>query len=472
MQPQLETEKLSPCSPQLEAKLAPWMRSLLEKPVLISDWLNNYSSPCHVVYTPEFHRNVHDLLSPLKARGLEGSLFFARKANKLSCFVSEAKAANIGVDTASINELRETLASGISPQNVVFTAIGKNAVMMHEAIAKDCLLVIENEDELQILSQLASQHEKQIRIGLRFSGFQSGGTTIFSRFGLPIADAAAMIERLRFHQNVKIEILHAHLDRYDTTERSNAARQLIQLADYAAAHGKPVDGIDLGGGILMRYLEHEQQWIEFQQALIAAVKGEEDSFTYLGDGLGFYKVGNEIAGKADFYPAWNKLSKERFIHAILDNDDDGSSLHSQLRDRHLKLYFEPGRALLDNVGMTFATVAFRKRDTLGNLLIGLSMNRMNLRPFRAEFCSDPIFIARGPRKPCSEGAFIVGNLCSEGDTIFRRKFALAFMPEPGDLIAFANSAGYLAHHMEIGTHGNSLPANLLFDPASEKVEAL
>ena len=44
-----------------------------------------------------------------------------------------------------------------------------------------------------------------------------------------------------------------------------------------------------------------------------------------------------------------------------------------------------------NTGMTFADVTFRKRDTEGALLIGTAINRMNLRPFRAEFCSDPIF---------------------------------------------------------------------------------
>ncbi len=179
--------------------------------------------------------------------------------------------------------------------------------------------------------------------------------------------------------------------------------------------------------------------------------------------LGFVRAGKELIGQADLYPMWNDLSKERFIQAILDYQQQGIPLYKELYDRGLKLYFEPGRALLDNTGITLAEVRFRKRDTDGNLLIGLAMNRTHLRPFRAEFCSDPILISSKEKIEAGEGAYLVGCLCSESDIIFRRKLQLKFLPQPGDIFCFANTAGYLMHHLEIGTHGDLVPSNFLLN---------
>ena len=297
------------------------------------------------------------------------------------------------------------------------------------------------------------------------------GRKLFSRFGLPAAEARKIISGIEPNGLLKLELLHAHLDRYDIEERACAARNLIELVDFANAAGHRVTSIDLGGGILMRYLQREDQWLHFLNELRRAVSGERESFTYQDDGFGLTKLGDQILGTPELYPAWNGLSKERFISAILDNTTGGTALHNEISSRHLSLYFEPGRALLDNTGITLSNVTFRKRDSRGYLLFGCGMNRTNLRPFRAEFCSDPILMTAEKREKLAEGAYLVGNLCSESDLIFRRKLHFERMPLPEDVIMFANTAGYLAHHMEIGTHGGGLPLNLLIDPNSWDIVA-
>jgi len=460
------------CAPPLTPKLAPWMRRFLERPDIARELLASHGSPTHIVVTSEFRRNVKDLLSPFEARNVSGGLFFARKANKLPWFVTAAKEEGIGVDTASLQEVQETINLGVPPEQIVVTAIGKTRELVATAIGAGCLLVIDNADELDLVRAVSQSVGKGARIGLRFSGYQVKSRKIFSRFGFPIEDAGSILTSLAGDAETtsqRVELLHAHIDRYDTDERGCAAHQLVRIADLARSLGHPITAIDLGGGVLMRYLESAEEWEAFGEALIASVRGERPYWTFLNDGLGYYKAGDQILGQPDLYPAWNRLSKERFISAVLDYTEDGSPLHRELSDRGLKLFFEPGRALLDNVGMTLSNVAFRKRDTLGNMLIGTLMNRMNLRPFRAEFCSDPIVLSDGPRNTMSEGAFIVGCLCSESDLIFRRKVSLKHFPEPGDIMCFANSAGYLAHHLEVGTHGNPLPSNVLMDPETWEV---
>lgn len=457
-------------APPLKAKQAPWMHQLLQTPNKVHEWIRSYGSPLHVLNGAEFRRNVRDLVRPLADRGVSGGIYFARKANKLPWFVTLAREEGIGVDTASLQELEETLALGVAPQQIVVTALGKDEALVARAIESGALIVIDNEDELVMVRTVASSQGKSARIGLRFAGFTVHGRKVFSRFGFPIEHSASIISSVVLSRWLQLECLHAHLDRYDTTERAVAARQLIELADYCTIIGAKIESLDLGGGILMRYLDEPQEWGNFIDALIGSVKGERPYFTYRQDGLGYYRAGDQLAGNADLYPAWNNLSKERFICSILDHEESGNVLHREISGRGLKLFFEPGRALLDNTGLTLASVAFRKRDTDGNLLLGLTMNRTNLRPFRAEFCSDPIFLPKGvTRANLGEGAYLVGCLCGESDLIFRRKLELPFLPEPGDAVAFINTAGYLAHHMEIGTHGNPLPRNALYDSASGRL---
>src|SRR5580658_5661275 len=129
------------CAPPLTPKLAPWISRFIAQPALGQSLLETYGSPLHVVVASEFRRNVTDLLSPYKARGLSGGLFFARKANKLPWFPLLSQEEGIGVDTASITELRETLKLGVAPERIIVTAIGKGKQLVAEAVANGCLLV-------------------------------------------------------------------------------------------------------------------------------------------------------------------------------------------------------------------------------------------------------------------------------------------------------------------------------------------
>lgn len=467
------TGTITDMAPPLTAKLSPWMNDLIKEPPLLHQWLQTHGSPLHVVNGEEFRRNVHDLLGVFKQRQLTGGLYFARKANKLPWFVTLANEEGIGVDTASLDELNETLALGLAPDKVVVTALGKDRALVDTAISAGCLLIIDNEDEFSLIRESAAAVGKTARIGLRFAGFIVSGRKVFSRFGFPVSDAHAVIAKVLDSSWLKLECFHAHLDRYDTVERATAARQLIALVDHTAERGASVRAIDLGGGILMRYIEDQSQWKTFVTALTDSVQGKRPFFTYRHDGLGYHRAGDTVVGTADLYPVWNATSKERFLAAILDHEENARPLFQELSSRGIKIYFEPGRALLDNTGLTLARVVFRKRDTDGNLLIGVAMNRTNLRPFRAEFCSDPLLIpSGGERSPLNEGAYIVGCLCGEADVIFKRKLKLPFLPETGDTFVFVNSAGYLAHHMEIGTHGNPLPRNVLFDAASQSLTSV
>jgi diaminopimelate decarboxylase len=116
-----------------------------------------------------------------------------------------------------------------------------------------------------------------------------------------------------------------------------------------------------------------------------------------------------------------------------------------LRDHLLDLLIEPGRSLLAHAGLTAATVLDRRRSPGGRLLVGLEMKRSDVSFLDQEFFVDPSLVATaGQRRAAEEGLYLMGNLCLESDLVTRRQVFLERLPEPGDLLVFHNTAGYLS----------------------------
>ena len=124
---------------------------------------------------------------------------------------------------------------------------------------------------------------------------------------------------------------------------------------------------------------------------------------------------------------------------------------------------EPGRSLLDGCGLTAARVEFRKERADGTWLIGLAMNRTQMRSTSDDFMVDPLLV-----RPAGAGdptgaieAYLVGAYCIERELISWRRFAFPEGVAVGDIIAFPNTAGYLMHILESASHQIPLAKNLV-----------
>ena len=130
---------------------------------------------------------------------------------------------------------------------------------------------------------------------------------------------------------------------------------------------------------------------------------------------------------------------------------------------------EPGRSLLNQVGMTLARVVFRKKDMRDRWLVGLEMNMSQLKSSSADFLSDPLtaFIT-APYHPVE--LYFTGAYCLEQDIILKRKIALPNLPQIGDIVGFVNTAGYMMHFFETQAHLFELSVNLSIDSSKENYD--
>ncbi|MGB3468497.1 MAG: Y4yA family PLP-dependent enzyme, partial [Cyclobacteriaceae bacterium] len=385
----------------------------------------------------------------------------------------------IGVDTASDRELSQAISLGGNADNLVLTAAIKTESMVELALLNNVPIIVDNRDELLLIDEMAGKLKRIAAIGLRLSGFRHKNKKLYSRFGFDIdSDAPHLISWFngppRFH-NLHLVGLHFHLDGYSAAQRSEAILQAVTFKGRLKEAGSSIDFLDIGGGIPMNYLKSEQEWRDFKMGLKQSVFGDREPITFGNDGLGYEKnaTTKSITGSMRTYPYYNDLHTVSFLGQVLDykGETDSTSVVEAIRREGLQLRIEPGRSLLDQVGITIARVAHRKRDSNGDWLVGLEMNMSQLRSSSRDFLVDPFVVYdQGPSAGEGEEMYFTGAYCLEQDVIMKRKFRFPKLPSIGDSVVFINTGGYMMHFYETEAHLFALSKNLYISNVNDIVK--
>ncbi len=444
-----------------------WIQDIVQIPAALHGAIQDYGSPVNIQSLVPFEENIVEYEGVFRKYDLKHRIYFARKANKCLTFAKHAASQGQGVDTASYQELQQCLDAGISADQLISTAAVKTRQLLDLAVRSAVTIVIDNMDELSLLEEVCEEHRLQANISLRIGGFEVNGNRMHSRFGFSIDEAKALVlDNLATHTNLIYTGLHFHLNGYSVSERAIAIGECIGLIDHLTAHDIETFHVDIGGGYLVNYLEDENQWQNFQDQLKLAILDKRPELTYRNDPLGIINIEGTLHGEAKVYPYYNKLHKGDFLESILGHyvPKYKEPIHQLLRDRDIEIRIEPGRSLLDQAGITVARVAFRKHDSAGNLLVGLEMNRTQMKSSSADFLLDPIHI-RSNQAEDEQPIFgyLVGAYCLEQELILLRKIKFESMPQVGDLMVFLNTAGYMMHFFESQAHQFDLAKNVFYD---------
>ncbi|WP_339926383.1 Y4yA family PLP-dependent enzyme [uncultured Cyclobacterium sp.] len=466
----------------LTAITSNWMHGIFKDQKIIGELIEKHGSPINLHHLPSFSDNIITFKNLFESYGLRHQLYYARKANKSKSLVKQALSDGIGVDTASLRELEQSISLGGNGRNLVLTSAIKTKEQYALAIQTQVPIILDNWDECEQAQRIAAEMNQQAIVGIRTSGFNVEGTKLYSRFGFDIAAVEdfvlAYFGENKLFKNLNLQGFHFHLDGYSTLQRGKALSDCIRLSGRLNANDYQIDFIDMGGGILMNYLESETQWKAFDQALQEGVKANENPLTFNGHGLGYEMINNELSGKLKTYPFFNTTNGPAFLKEVLDfkDSESGDVNAHRLKALNLEIRIEPGRSLLNQVGMTLAKVAHRKQDAKGQWLVGLEMNMSQMMSSSEDFLLDPYVIyVDEAKKSGPVEVFFTGAYCLERDVLLKRKISLPQLPAIGDFVAFVNTAGYMMHFFETEAHLFELSQNLSFSSkedlsASEFVE--
>ena len=438
------------------------MTQLLQDHPRCSELIDIYGSPVNVLHPHVLPRNAAELVEAGRAHGVDVRVFFARKANKGLCFVDAAAAARHGIDVASRRELQQVLGRGVEPHRVILSAAVKPQDLLELAVDAGVLISVDTVAEMSRIQAIAEKSGRPARVVPRIA--PDPELLPPTRFGelanvwvknLPPAGGP-----------VQLVGVHMHLHGYSEADRRVALADALTVVDAANAAGHSVEFVDMGGGVPMSYLDSAEEWEAFH------VKPRD---TWKDDPL------------HNLYPFHQAPVRGGWLGEFLSGEVRGcgedsahtSTVAEALQRRNLRLHMEPGRSILDGGGVILARVAFVKKRSDGENLIGLEMNRTQCRTTSDDIGLDPILVrSRATAGAPEEGeggearggvaamnGFLVGAYCIEDEVLVRRRREFPHGVRPGDIVAIPNTAGYFMHILESASHQIPLARNVWVDEA-------
>ncbi|MGW3957019.1 Y4yA family PLP-dependent enzyme [Streptomyces sp. NPDC004752] len=458
---------------RLRPRLEPPLASLLDAGPLLHSLVDALGSPLNVLLPERAAENARRFHAVYREHHLAGRVYFAHKANQSDCLVRRLAAedpAVVGVDVASLGELRHALGCGFTPDRIMATG-PKDPEFLWLAARVGATVNLDSLRELEQLAELVRKYNlPRVDVLLRLSGFESEGgpegpgarvLSRRSRFGSPVGEVGELLSAVERHRDaVELTGTAYHLDTTGAVEKVRALERCVMVMDECRARGLAPRVVDIGGGFGAGYVADAAEWDRYTTALTEAVLGTRPALTWRGHGYGLRNEGGTVRGTAALYPACRPVAGPGYLAELLSLPAPllGRPTAGLLLEHMYDLCAEPGRALVDQCGLSLARVLDVRRtgEGAGEYLVRLGMNAGDVSLEEHGVLVDPVLLSRtgaaGESGAGPVGVYLVGNLCLEADLITRRMVFLPRLPDPGDLLAFANTAGYAmdfhAHHAQ------------------------
>lgn len=428
--------------------LHPYIARLIEtEPQTLTALINRYGSPLHIVWPQIVQHNVDNFRTVLARHDVRYGMFYGAKANKSPALVRAAVEAGIGVDVSSVYEMRDALRAGIDPSRLCATGPAKTRVFHAALVSCGALISLDSIEEFDDLQALVREIEpdRAVRVLLRY---RPDGATA-SRFGMSMEAVLDCLLRLvEQRKDFSLEGFHFHLSGYDAAPRAQAVIESMQLIDAARHFGLDPKILDIGGGLPVRYVDtdHYDTFLREQRA-------------------GDYRHGKV---PASFYPYGGKTGAAEWLDRLLAMPcAPDLSIAGYLNEQNLTLAIEPGRSLVDQAAISVFRITRVKRLCAGNAVIFVEGSSFSACEtwFASEFLVDPILVPAPERRTDGAAAtpiraYIAGHSCLDDDVVTNRLIAFPVEPHAGDLLVYANTAGYQMDLLENEFHRHPMPRRI------------
>jgi diaminopimelate decarboxylase len=410
-------------------------------PQTLQELVGRYGSPLNIVWPHILAQNVDAFRAVLHAHQVRYEIFYGAKVNKSQALVRAAVETGIGVDVSSIHEFRDALHAGADPARLCATGPAKTAAFHAELIKRAALISVDSVEELAELEKaVCGTPDRRARVLLRYRPAASHA----SRFGMGEADLMRCLQRLAQRKDrFAFEGFHFHLAGYAHETRAQALRELTCYIDAARGLGLQPAMIDIGGGMPIRYVDSQ----EYESFLQYQCKDH-------------YRNGRV---PASFYPYGSPIDAGVWLHRLLASPCAGGlSVAAYLNAMNLILALEPGRSLADQTAISVFRINCVKRLAAGQHVVFVEGSSFSACEtwFASEFLVDPILVSTKPADERCNGpvqAYIAGHSCLDDDVLTNRLIGFDRMPQAGDLLVYANTAGYQMDLLENEFHRHPMP---------------
>lgn len=227
-----------------------------------------FGTPCYLYNAAKIVENVRRFQQIFSELPLD--LCYAVKANPTGAILQLLRMEKLGGEVVSVGELVRTLRAGFSPQQIIFTGVGKRADELDFALKKGVrAIVIESLGELELLQERSRTLGREAPVALRLHPALDPRThphistgSVGSKFGLDPSAIRKAFARLAASDELRLVGLHVHLgsqiraiDPY-----LSALEKLRHFLEDARQLGLDPSFLDLGGGFAISYGEKKKNF--------------------------------------------------------------------------------------------------------------------------------------------------------------------------------------------------------------------
>ena len=342
--------------------------NLLIDNLKVENLAKKYSTPIYCYSHSKLEENIKNFQKDF--RKINPTICFAVKSNPNISLLKEIGKLGLGADVVSVGELMKALKSGIKPNKIVFSGVGKTSNEIEYAIKKKILLInAESKSEILEIERISKLKKKIVNIGIRLnpntdpktlSQISTGKKE--NKFGVSEKEFLDLVEYSKNSKNLNLKCLSVHigsqiLDHKPYEKMLKVLEKVIKKTNFR------FDYIDLGGGMGIDY-DNSKKFLNLKKY---------------------------------------SLSIQKF-----------------LKRHDSKIIFEPGRSIIANSGILISKIIYIKEGYKKDFIIlDAAMNDL-LRPALYNARHQIIPVKKNNKKSKKTYEF-VGPICESTDTFLTIK---------------------------------------------------
>lgn len=190
-------------------------------------------------------------------------LHYAIKANATLAVVREMRAEGAHADANSGGEIDVALRAGYTPNQIVFTGVGKTHDELVRAVTLGLKAInAESPGEMERIDAIARAHGTRARVAVRVNPDVDAGSHPHistglrgNKFGMTPSQAHQMATSMAARDHLHVVGLHVHVGSQITSAEPlrRGAEAIAGLATTLAAEGIQLEHLDVGGGLGIAY---------------------------------------------------------------------------------------------------------------------------------------------------------------------------------------------------------------------------
>ena len=191
---------------------------------------------------------------------------FSVKANSNVQILKVLKKMGSGADVVSGGELLKAIKSGIKPNKIVFSGVGKTEEEIRLAIKKNILLInVESENEAVLINKISGLLKKKTAIGIRLNPDINAPThkkistgKAEDKFGMSKINLISFCLKRKKFKNLKLNAISVHIGSQILNE--NPFKKTLKVLEEIIQKTKiNFSYVDLGGGFGITYKKSDRK---------------------------------------------------------------------------------------------------------------------------------------------------------------------------------------------------------------------